>query len=125
MFLFCSQTDTYGQVVVEAQASGLPVVAVDEGGPASLIGTATRPAVPAGPGGAGAAVAGWPPRRAAPAARRRWRCRGARADLGARAGQLADGYARALARAPAPSTTPVGPTDLRPLTPIAGGRRAA
>jgi glycosyltransferase involved in cell wall biosynthesis/predicted metal-dependent phosphoesterase TrpH len=36
-FLFASQTDTYGQVIVEAQASGLPVVAVAEGGPASLI----------------------------------------------------------------------------------------
>ena len=37
LFLFCSRTDTYGQVVVEAGASGLPVVAVAEGGPASLI----------------------------------------------------------------------------------------
>jgi glycosyltransferase involved in cell wall biosynthesis/predicted metal-dependent phosphoesterase TrpH len=37
VFLFCSQTDTYGQVLIEAGASGLPVVAVAEGGPASLI----------------------------------------------------------------------------------------
>jgi glycosyltransferase involved in cell wall biosynthesis/predicted metal-dependent phosphoesterase TrpH len=37
VFLFASRTDTYGQVIVEAQASGLPVVAVAEGGPASLI----------------------------------------------------------------------------------------
>ena len=37
MFLFASQTDTFGQVLLEAQASGLPVVAVDEGGPRSLI----------------------------------------------------------------------------------------
>jgi glycosyltransferase involved in cell wall biosynthesis/predicted metal-dependent phosphoesterase TrpH len=37
LFLFCSQTDTYGQVVIEAGASGLAVVAVAEGGPASLI----------------------------------------------------------------------------------------
>jgi glycosyltransferase involved in cell wall biosynthesis/predicted metal-dependent phosphoesterase TrpH len=37
LFLFCSQTDTYGQVIAEAQASGLPVVAVNEGGPSSLI----------------------------------------------------------------------------------------
>jgi glycosyltransferase involved in cell wall biosynthesis len=37
LFLFASRTDTYGQVVVEAQASGLPVVAVAEGGPVSLI----------------------------------------------------------------------------------------
>ena len=36
-FLFTSQTDTYGQVVVEAQASGVPVVAVAAGGPADLI----------------------------------------------------------------------------------------
>ncbi len=37
LFLFCSRTDTYGQVVIEAGASGLPVVAVSEGGPAALI----------------------------------------------------------------------------------------
>jgi glycosyltransferase involved in cell wall biosynthesis/predicted metal-dependent phosphoesterase TrpH len=36
-FMFASQTDTFGQVILEAQASGLPVVAVDEGGPSSLI----------------------------------------------------------------------------------------
>ena len=37
LFLFCSRTDTYGQVLTEAQASGLAVVAVGEGGPATLI----------------------------------------------------------------------------------------
>jgi glycosyltransferase involved in cell wall biosynthesis/predicted metal-dependent phosphoesterase TrpH len=37
IFLFCSQTDTYGQVLLEAGASGLPAVAVAEGGPAALI----------------------------------------------------------------------------------------
>ena len=37
VFLFASRTDTFGQVVLEAQASGLPVVAVAEGGPTSLI----------------------------------------------------------------------------------------
>jgi glycosyltransferase involved in cell wall biosynthesis/predicted metal-dependent phosphoesterase TrpH len=37
LFLFASRTDTFGQVVLEAQASGLPVVAVDEGGPRTLI----------------------------------------------------------------------------------------
>ena len=37
IFLFPSATDTYGQVVVEAQASGLPVIAVDAGGPRDLI----------------------------------------------------------------------------------------
>ncbi len=37
LFLFPSSTDTFGQVILEAQASGLPVVAVAEGGPLSLI----------------------------------------------------------------------------------------
>ncbi len=37
VFLFASRTDTFGQVIREAQASGLPVVAVAEGGPVSLI----------------------------------------------------------------------------------------
>ena len=37
MFLFASRTDTFGQVILEAQASGLPVVAVAEGGPTGLI----------------------------------------------------------------------------------------
>jgi glycosyltransferase involved in cell wall biosynthesis/predicted metal-dependent phosphoesterase TrpH len=37
VFLFASRTDTFGQVILEAQASGLPVVAVAEGGPAGLI----------------------------------------------------------------------------------------
>jgi glycosyltransferase involved in cell wall biosynthesis len=37
LFLFCSQTDTFGQVILEAQASGLPVVAVAAGGPAELV----------------------------------------------------------------------------------------
>ena len=37
VFAFPSVTDTFGQVVLEAQASGLPVVAVNAGGPASLI----------------------------------------------------------------------------------------
>jgi glycosyltransferase involved in cell wall biosynthesis len=37
IFLFPSATDTFGQVILEAQASGLPVIAVAEGGPLSLI----------------------------------------------------------------------------------------
>ncbi len=36
-FLFCSVTDTYGQVILEAGASGLPVIAIAEGGPATLV----------------------------------------------------------------------------------------
>ncbi len=37
LFCFASETDTFGQVILEAQASGLPVVAVAAGGPAELI----------------------------------------------------------------------------------------
>ena len=37
LFLFPSRTDTFGQVVLEAQASGLAVIAVAEGGPCDLI----------------------------------------------------------------------------------------
>jgi glycosyltransferase involved in cell wall biosynthesis len=37
IFLFPSATDTFGQVILEAQASGLAVVAVAEGGPLSLV----------------------------------------------------------------------------------------
>jgi glycosyltransferase involved in cell wall biosynthesis/predicted metal-dependent phosphoesterase TrpH len=37
LLVFPSATDTFGQVVVEAQASGLPVAAVARGGPRSLI----------------------------------------------------------------------------------------
>ncbi len=36
-FVFPSQTDTFGQVILEAQASGLPVIALAAGGPRSLI----------------------------------------------------------------------------------------
>ena len=37
IFCFPSETDTFGQVVVEAQASGVAVLAVDAGGPRELI----------------------------------------------------------------------------------------
>jgi glycosyltransferase involved in cell wall biosynthesis/predicted metal-dependent phosphoesterase TrpH len=37
MFVFPSATDTFGQVILEAQASAMPVIAVAEGGPLSLI----------------------------------------------------------------------------------------
>ncbi|MGO9760877.1 MAG: glycosyltransferase [Solirubrobacteraceae bacterium] len=37
VFLFPSATDTFGQVILEAQASGVPVVALARGGPLSLI----------------------------------------------------------------------------------------
>ena len=37
LFMFPSRTDTFGQVILEAQASGVPVLAVAEGGPLSLV----------------------------------------------------------------------------------------
>jgi glycosyltransferase involved in cell wall biosynthesis len=37
LFVFPSTTDTFGNVVLEAQASGLPVVVSDEGGPQELM----------------------------------------------------------------------------------------
>jgi glycosyltransferase involved in cell wall biosynthesis/predicted metal-dependent phosphoesterase TrpH len=37
MLCFPSETDTFGQVVLEAQASGVAILAVDAGGPAELI----------------------------------------------------------------------------------------
>ena len=37
MFLFPSTTDTYGNVVVEAHAAGLPTIVSDTGGPKELV----------------------------------------------------------------------------------------
>ena len=37
LFVFPSTTDTYGNVVVEALASGLPVIVSDQGGPGELV----------------------------------------------------------------------------------------
>jgi glycosyltransferase involved in cell wall biosynthesis/predicted metal-dependent phosphoesterase TrpH len=107
LFLFCSQTDTFGQVVLEAQASGLPVVAVAAGGPAELIADgrsgllcAPRPEALAG------AIAGL-------AGSRAMRDRLVRGGLGAvrertweaSLGRLAAGWHRALAGdATAPAT---------------------
>ena len=86
LFLFAQQTDTFGQVVLEAQASGLPVVAVAAGGPAELVedgrsGRSARRAPGAGRRGLRAGgLAG-----DAGAARPRRPGRRARAHLGARA----------------------------------------
>ena len=38
MFVFPSTTDTLGQVVMEAQSSGLPVIVSDQGGPKEVVG---------------------------------------------------------------------------------------
>ncbi len=103
VFLFASSTDTYGQVILEAAASGLPVVAVAEGGPAALVenrhtGLLCRPD-PDHLAGALLQLASSPPLRrqlgaaGAQAARERsWE----RAM-----GQLAAGYRRALDAQPA------------------------
>ena len=87
VFLFCSRTDTFGQVLLEAQASGLPVVAVGEGGPCSIVADdATGLLRPAdaralAAGGLRAGPDALPAR--APGAQRA--ARGAGADLGGRA----------------------------------------
>jgi glycosyltransferase involved in cell wall biosynthesis len=110
LFLFCSRTDTYGQVIAEAQASGLPVVAVNEGGPASLIhDRQTGWLCDPDPDAIAAAVAQL-------AASRFLRERISRAALDTVRGrtweaalaQLAAGYERALGRAmPTPALAPV------------------
>jgi glycosyltransferase involved in cell wall biosynthesis/predicted metal-dependent phosphoesterase TrpH len=101
LFLFCSRTDTYGQVVLEASASGLPVVAVAEGGPAALVeDRRTGILCPPDPDRLGGAVLQL---AASPALRRRL----GRAGIGAARGrswelameQLAAGYRRALGEA--------------------------
>jgi glycosyltransferase involved in cell wall biosynthesis/predicted metal-dependent phosphoesterase TrpH len=109
VFLFASSTDTYGQVILEAAASGLPVVAVAEGGPAALVenrhtGLLCRPD-PDHLAGALLQLASSPPLRrqlgaaAAKAARERsWE----RAM-----GQLAAGYRRALDARPAAARQPI------------------
>ena len=102
LFLFASRTDTFGQVILEAQASGLPVVAVAEGGPVGLIedGVSGR-LCPADAGALGYAVA----ELAADPARRAWIAEQARREVLTRTwdsalAQLSDGYLRARGEAP-------------------------
>ena len=99
LFMFCSQTDTYGQVLLEAQASGLPVVAVAAGGPAELVahgrsGLLCSP----DPGVLGLTLAGL---AGSPSARRRLSGGGLRAvqerSWEAALGRLAEGWQLALA----------------------------
>ena len=100
MFLFASRTDTFGQVLLEAQASGLPVVAVGEGGPASIVTDhVTGRLCPADAGAIADAVVHL---AAAPAERERLAL-GALRAVGERTWErslqrLADGYRRALDR---------------------------
>jgi glycosyltransferase involved in cell wall biosynthesis/predicted metal-dependent phosphoesterase TrpH len=99
MLLFCSQTDTFGQVLLEAQASGLPVVAVAAGGPCELIESGRSGLLcPPDPAVIGAAVAELANARAA----RERLARGGLAAVRDRTwdaalGRLADGWRRALA----------------------------
>jgi glycosyltransferase involved in cell wall biosynthesis/predicted metal-dependent phosphoesterase TrpH len=109
IFLFASTTDTYGQVIIEAAASGLPVVAVAEGGPAALIenrhtGLLCRPD-PDHLAGAVLQLA------AAPLLRNHLGAAGAHAARGRSwersMDQLSTGYLRALDGAPAASRQPL------------------
>jgi len=108
-FLFASTTDTYGQVILEAAASGLPIVAVAEGGPAALVenrhtGLLCRPD-PDHLAGALLQLASSPALRsrlgAAAAAHARDRSWERSLE------QLATGYHRALADAAAPAEQPL------------------
>jgi glycosyltransferase involved in cell wall biosynthesis/predicted metal-dependent phosphoesterase TrpH len=98
VFLFASRTDTFGQVLLEAQASGLPVVAVAEGGPCSIVEDGVtgllRPAQPASLAAAVLEVAGSELLRERLT---RAALAGVRERTWERAlGRLADGYHRAL-----------------------------
>jgi glycosyltransferase involved in cell wall biosynthesis/predicted metal-dependent phosphoesterase TrpH len=97
-FLFASRTDTFGQVLLEAQASGLPVVAVAEGGPRELIEDGVTGLLR--PAEAGALADALLELARHPAARARLAQAALRAVAGRsweRAlGRLADGYRRAL-----------------------------
>ena len=98
LLLFCSETDTFGNVVLEAQASGLPVVAVAAGGPAELIESGRSGLLcPPDPALIGAAVA----RLASARAAREQLARGGLAAVRGRTWEaaltrLADGWRRAL-----------------------------
>jgi glycosyltransferase involved in cell wall biosynthesis/predicted metal-dependent phosphoesterase TrpH len=99
VFLFASQTDTFGNVLLEAQASGLPVVAVAQGGPLSLIDDGETGLL--GEADAGALAAAIHQIVDSPLLAARLR-RAALASVSGRSwnaalGRLADGYSRALA----------------------------
>jgi glycosyltransferase involved in cell wall biosynthesis len=104
VFLFCSRTDTFGQVLAEAGASGLPAVAVAEGGPSSIVidGETGRLCEP-DPGMLAAAVLQLAD---SPAWRRKLGRQARETALGrtweASMNQLADGYDRVTATAEEP-----------------------
>ncbi|MGH2962812.1 MAG: glycosyltransferase, partial [Solirubrobacterales bacterium] len=124
VFLFCSRTDTFGQVILEAQASGLPVVAVDAGGPSSLIrDRATGLLCPPDPALLANAVADLAssPRLPDRLAERALESVRARTWEGA-LGELAAGYARALDSVGAGGAAPAAPRTHEVTTSL---RRAA
>ncbi len=104
LFLFCSQTDTFGQVLVEAGASGLPCVAVDEGGPSSIVVDGeTGRLCEADPGMLAAAILQLADSPAWRAKLARQALEAARARTwGAAMTQLADGYDRVIEPADQP-----------------------
>jgi glycosyltransferase involved in cell wall biosynthesis/predicted metal-dependent phosphoesterase TrpH len=104
LFMFASTTDTFGQVILEAQASGLPVLAVDAGGPADLIEDGRSGClVPAQPGALADALRGLARREAI---RERLSTGGLLAvrerSWNRSLAQLADGYTHAIADAAHP-----------------------
>ncbi|MEN3279902.1 MAG: hypothetical protein V7607_1042, partial [Solirubrobacteraceae bacterium] len=104
LFLFASRTDTFGQVLLEAQASGLPVIAVAEGGPCAIVDDGVTGLLR--PADAGALADAVVELAAAPLQRERLAQRAleaVRERTWARSlARLADGYGRALGeRAPA------------------------
>jgi glycosyltransferase involved in cell wall biosynthesis len=98
LFLFASRTDTFGQVLLEAQASGLPVIAVAEGGPCSIVDDGAtgllRPADATALADAIVALAADPAERARLAANARSAVAERTWDRALK--RLADGYRRAL-----------------------------
>jgi glycosyltransferase involved in cell wall biosynthesis/predicted metal-dependent phosphoesterase TrpH len=98
VFLFASRTDTFGQVLLEAQASGLPVVAVAEGGPRELVEDGVTGLLR--PAEAGALADALVELARVPATRARLAHAALRAVAGRSweqaLGRLADGYRRAL-----------------------------
>lgn len=103
VFVFPSTTETFGNVVLEAQASGLPAVVVDRGGPPDLV----------RPGETGFVARANDPADLADHVERLLRDAGQRRRMGARAraaaserdwqainGRLIDSYARVVERGP-------------------------
>jgi glycosyltransferase involved in cell wall biosynthesis/predicted metal-dependent phosphoesterase TrpH len=129
MFLFPSATDTFGQVILEAQASGLPVIALAQGGPVSLIEHGVSGLLCAGDAermaDAVLELAGAPllRERLAGAALRVVRARTWERALE----RLADGYQRALTYPALPGrgvASVTGGRDLHPLRATTGNRAA-